>query len=219
MFRVIATALNQLFKNFFYTMQDIRDMAAEELGKLSTENFKEFVIDLLGAFPPQWQSSTGANAALKHLQNLIKSPGDHYWGETGTLRNLLLNAPFFRKHQIGFAVIFIRKKPAGFRPPTEKEKAEYIARKRPVPKEVASTLEPRVETTLIRRQDTKYLIFMHCIDNRHWLLLGYAPHLADAIQKAKANPSSPTTHVHAPIASTFPIDSFPKPLFPFIKET
>lgn len=206
LFHAISAAYNHLFKSLIFHMEMIRELAAQQLETLTEAEVVEFIIDWVGHYSEEFKRIPHEER-VKRLQKSIRTNGNEYWGETGTLRQLLLRSPPFVDHKIGFVVLNIRTKPVKFRPITDNEKFNYerMYPKRKAPKEVPIRWEPRVETTIIRLPDTKYLMFLHCLENSHWILVGYAPD-ADKCQ------------TETPIGSTFPIDAYPKPLFPFIRE-
>ena len=206
LFFSVAAGYNQAFQSLLYHMEGMRDLAAEQLAKLSPDEIKEFAIDLHGKLPDWFAAMPQDKERLAYLQALVRKTGNAYWGETGTLRQLLLKAAPFVDYKIGFAVINIRRKPTAFRPLTDFEKSHYLAKNRQPPKEVATKHEPKPEITIFRRADTQYLLFLHVLDNVHWVLLGFSP-------------TSMVQPVDAPIGSTFAIDSFPKPLYPFLNES
>lgn len=203
LFHVVAAGYNQFFASLVFHMEGTRDLAASQMSTFTESMANEFIIDLYGKIPDGIKGWSLVDK-VQYMQSIIRRPGNAYWGETGTLRQLLLRSPPFLQHKIGFMVIYIRNKPVEFRPITDAEKAFYERKSRKPPKEVPSKYEPRVEMTAIRLQDTKYLMLLHCLDNSHWILVGYAPNIEKSPE--------------AKIASTFPINSFPKPLYPFLRE-
>lgn len=209
LFHAVAAGFNHLFNAMILQMEQVRELAAKQLGQLTEDQVVEFIIDLLGRMPHQFKTLTPANR-LAQLQAIVRKPGGTYWGETGTLRQLLLRCPTFAERHLGFAVINIRNKPVAFRPTTVTEQNEFLKthpnRKKP-PTEVATKWEPRVETTILRLPDTKYLLFLHCLENSHWVLLGYAP-----------NADKPEGANEARIGTSFSINNYPEPLFPFLQE-
>jgi hypothetical protein len=204
MFSSIAAGYNQLFQSLVHHMQSMRNMAADEVASLTEHEVDEFLIDLLGRLPTKDKQMSAVDK-VKMLQAIIRQPGNAYWGETGALRMLFLRSKPFAQHHLGFMVINIRKKPVEFRPLTEEEKKTYQLHKRRLPTNgIPTRWEPRPELTPIRRADTKLLMLLHCLNNSHWVLVGYAPNALEG------------TTVR--IGSTFPVDSFPKPLVPFLKD-
>jgi len=207
LFHVVAAGYNHLFQSLMFHMEGMRLVAANQAATLSESLTNEFLIDLFGRIPEQCKSWPHAKKS-QYLKSIIQKPGNTYWGETGTLRQLLLKSPPFLQHKIGFVVINIRVKPIAFRPPTDSEINICEKAGRKPPKEIASQHGPRAEFTIIRLVDTKYFMFLHCLDNSHWILVGYAP--------ATLVPT--LTPTDARVASTFDINSFPRPLHPFIQE-
>jgi hypothetical protein len=206
LFHAVASGINHLYGSLVFVMEQMRDVAARQLERMSEAEVVEFVIDLVGHMPDAMKALPHAER-VRRLQATVRASGSQYWGETGTLRQLLLKAPPFADNHIGFAVLNVRSKPVAFRPLTDLEKSNYERRGIKPPRETASRWEPRVETSILRLPSTRYLMFLHCLHNTHWVLLGYAP---------KAN--SPEGATEARIGTTFPITGYPDPLFPFIQE-
>lgn len=195
LFHVVANGYNHLFQNpFLFKMEGVRELAAFQLGRLPEALAREFVVDLFGKVP----SLEPISSLVQRLQTVIRRPGNEYWGETGTLRQLLMNSPPFADFKIGFAVLYMRDKPIAWRPITDKERAYYTKRGKPAPARIPVKWEPHAETHVIQRKDTELLMFLHCLNDTHWVLVGYAPNTV--------------------IASTFPITSYPMPLYPFLQE-
>lgn len=207
LFHVLAAGFNHLYNALVYYMEQMRAVAAHQLSNLSPNEITEFIIDLEGQLQEPLKSMPHEQR-IQALQKRIRAKGNAYWGETGTLRQLLLKSPPFADNKIGFAVVNIRNKPVDFRALTPEELSRFkqLYPHRHVPKQIPVRWEPRVETTILRRPDTQYLMFMHCLENSHWVLLGYAPH-ADQKHVAETR-----------IGSTFPINHYPDPLLPFLQE-
>jgi hypothetical protein len=221
LFHVLAAGYNHLFQKLLFDMQGMRNLTAQQVVALRSEQLDEFLIDLYGRKPDAVRNWTAENKAA-YLQSLIRRPGNSYWGETGTLRQLLLHHPAFRDYGIGFAVVSIRSKPIAFRAISDHESSAYVASGKQPPSTVAAKWEPRVEITVIRTKQTRFLLFMHCLENAHWVLLGYAPAILSHQQvpaKGQFQSRAPQNSMPvARVASTFPLDSFPRPIHPFLRE-
>lgn len=217
LFHSLAAGYNQLFGRFLTSMDDMRAIGARQLASFSNDDLDQFAIDLYGKRPVEYYHWT-RREKLWHLAHMVKTPRE-YWGETGTLRMLFLHAPEFARHHIGFAIVGIRVKPTAFRPITDNERGKYEAQKRKPPKEVASAWEPRPEITIYRTRDTRYLMMLHCLDNWHWVLLGFCPEFEPPSNATVRHLRDDKPGVRkGRIGSTFAIDAFPPPLMPFLIE-
>jgi hypothetical protein len=201
LFHVLAVAFNQAFQTLVFSMEGMRAEAAEQL---NASNVDDFVRDYHGRTPSGW-GEWPVEARVRHCRTVIRTSGPLYWGETGTLQRLLLHSPYFKTHGLGFAVITTELRPLerGYGTPEQRQAFE-LQNKRPAPAEIITKWEPRAETHILRLPNTRRLMLLYCQNEYHWQLLGYAPDVA-------------AHKVSAGIASTFPIDCYPAPLFPFLR--
>jgi hypothetical protein len=186
LFHALAGGLNQLHEAPIFSMQQMRELAAAQL---TPEVFGGSDGFFQNWDPPDHYGRLARRRLLKMssdaervvaMRGIISRVGHGYWGETETLRHLLLFAPPFRDRRIGFAVVGLQDPPPG------------------------QKVGPKPFTQILRLQDTEHLMCLYHVRHggrdEHWMLLGVTP-----------TDGSPT------IASTFPINSYPPPLLPFLR--
>lgn len=209
LYEALAAGLNQLHDGPAYSMAQMRDAAAEQLTEAVFGGDDGFFQN----WDPPAHHTVSARlrktvAALPTtadkvvaMRQIIRTPGNDYWGETETLRHLLLHAPLFRDRALGFAVLSIRDAPVR-RPSTPAERAAALTAGKTAPTEVTVGLAPRAYTHILRLESTRHLMCLYNVGGVHWLLVGVAP--------------SPDIRT---VASTFPIHAYPAALFSFLRES
>jgi hypothetical protein len=197
MYRSIACVLNILFGSERLCSKDIREMAAEELTSRTLPDFTRYWshFSAVSKLPVERQLQAGRTFILR--------PGS--WGEVSVLA-LLVHSPIARKLNLGFAILSIRNRPipvaerasAGNEPdPVETRRSTRLSAK-------LIPVTPVASTHIIRRLDTKHLLMLFNVqvgaNDCHYVALGVS---------AAANLAPDTT---------FPVDSYPRALFPYLQE-
>jgi len=124
------------------SMQDIRNWAAEML-----------TLDNLPMFVQDWNQSKEKQMSLEEIQKRIRSCGNDYQGETGTLQFLLCHHPILKKYRLGFMVINLHSH--RFRTPQPKTKKD------------------RLIAQYFTDENTEFVMTLYCT-GEHWLLAGVA---------------------------------------------
>jgi hypothetical protein len=170
MFHVIAAGLNLYLKQPIFAMPSIRKMVAEQVNASN-------VASVLSG----WKSDEGTylrkryNEMVKHgnessIQNLIRQVQtviadscNRYqtWGDEIMLE-LLLKAPLFKKMELGFAIVSLRKHTVVIGN-AQKNRDEKQQQKKQL-RVVAST-------QLLLSKTTKRLMMLYCHTEKHWELL------------------------------------------------
>jgi hypothetical protein len=156
---------------------------------------------------------------VERVRRAIGTPGQE-WGDTETLRHLLLHAPAFRDRNLGFAILSIRRAPIKRLVPTAANNAGPIKGGMGRSREVTVGWGPRASTHILRLDTTQSLLCLYNVadydqpqNTWHWMLVGVAS------TPSQPSQPSPTSSTGTTISSSFPIESYPPALFPFLRET
>ncbi len=165
-------------------------MAAEELSQTTLPDFTRFWSHFSAV------SKFSIERQLQAGRTFILRPGS--WGEVSVLA-LLIHSPIARKLNLGFAILSIRNRPLPLTDRSEPSETRTTRSAR-----LSLNTIPVASTHIIRRIDTKHLLMLFNVqvgaNDCHYVALGVsaAPNL------------EPDT--------TFPVDSYPRALFPYLKE-
>jgi hypothetical protein len=206
MYRSIACILNILFEQNADPIEQetIREMAASQLNETTLPEFLQTCEHF------SWYAKATVDRQLIAARNFIQRRGE--FGQICVL-NLLVHSPIMRKLNLGFAIISLRNRPMPVpipqpatdnEPTSDENKSEpFLRRSRRLSGSSVPTT-PIATTQVVRRADTRHLMLLLNVHvgkhDCHYMALGVAP--AAGIE--------PDT--------TFPIDSYPAALLPYLRE-